>query len=153
MITIITIALAIPLWALAIVRRRQPRSARWLWLAAFVLFVAHIFAAYAEYYEWSHALAWQKTAEQVEAFFGVRSGFGLLVNYAFALILLIDLIRHFVGRKGSRWRWFVDGFVVFMILNGAIVFGSTISMVIGGLSLAVLFIGWIFKSRSRYATD
>lgn len=138
MVTVITVAIAIPLWSAAMIWRGG--AVKWLWTIAFGVFCVHIVAAYAEYYEWSHAVAWQRTAEETARLFGIESGFGLIVNYLFLLVLAIDLVRHFTGKQSPAWRLSVDGFVILMILNGAVVFGSTLSRWIGGICLAALVV-------------
>lgn len=138
MVTVITIAIAIPLWTAAMIGRGG--AVKYLWATAFAVFCVHIVAAYAEYYEWSHEIAWQRTGEETARLFGIESGFGLIVNYLFLLVLAVDLVRHFTGSLSRTWRFWVDGSVILMILNGAVVFGSPLSRWIGGICLAAFVV-------------
>lgn len=138
MVTVLTIAIVIPLWSAAMIWRSG--AVKWLWTLAFGVFCVHIVAAYAEYYQWSHAVAWRRTAEETARLFGIESGFGLIVNYLFLLVLAVDLVRHFTGSQSKTWRFWVDGLVILMILNGAVVFGSPLSQWIGGICLVALVV-------------
>lgn len=120
-----TIWFAMLVWTGGIVIPGEGRArlSRWFWTAGLLLYVIHIFFAYSEFYQWSHRVAWESTARDTLEMTGMDSGFGLLVNYAFALVLAIDVFRQWKegGRKGAPW---IDGLVIFMIANGAIVFAS-----------------------------
>jgi len=116
-----TIWLAMTAWAAAILLARQPRRARAAWTGALVAYLLHIVLAYAAFYEWSHRIAWEQTALDTARVTGWHSGIGLVVNYAFAAALAVDLARQWRGHPASPW---IVGLVVFMILNGAVVFGE-----------------------------
>lgn len=123
-LTSLSIQLAMAAWCAAVVLAEHPRRARAVWTGAFVAYLVHIVSAYASVYGWSHRVAWEMTASDTERVVGWRSGIGLVVNYAFAAALAIDLVRQWRGRPASPW---IVAFVVFMIFNGAVVFaeGST----------------------------
>jgi len=116
-----TIWLAMSAWTAAILLARQPRRARAAWTGALVAYLLHIVLAYAAFYEWSHRIAWEQTALDTARVTGWRSGIGLIVNYAFAAALAVDLSRQWRGHRASSW---IVALVVFMILNGAVVFGE-----------------------------
>jgi len=116
-----TIWLAMAAWTAAILLARRPNPARIVWTAALVAYLLHIVLAYAAFYEWSHRIAWEQTALDTARVTGWRSGIGLIVNYAFAAALAVDLARQWRGHRASSW---IVGLVVFMIVNGAVVFGE-----------------------------
>ena len=120
-----TIWLAMLAWTGGIVMqgRGRGRLFRGFWTTGLSFYLIHICFAYSEFYQWSHRVAWDSTARDTLEMTGVDSGFGLLVNYALVLVLAIDVFLQWkVGdRRGARW---IDGLVIFMIVNGAIIFGS-----------------------------
>ena len=144
MLTTITILISLLLWTTAICLgwfRPKPiqKTISLLWISAFVIFVIHIFAAFHEHYEWSHQVALTETARQTKETFKVETGVGLYVNYIFAICLVLDLWAQFKkGGTNHRWRNWIDGFVIFMLINGAIVFGTIQSRIVGGLCLAAI---------------
>lgn len=141
-LTLAAIWFAMAAWTLAMLARGRP--ARWLWTAGLVGYAVHVIGAYAAFHGWSHAEAWRQTADDTAEVVGVRTGVGLLVNYAFGLVLAIDVITQW--RRGRRWRprW-VDGLVVFLIVNGAIIFGEGAVRVYGVLLLLALAAGWAWR--------
>ncbi|MEM9280244.1 MAG: hypothetical protein AAGA96_00320 [Verrucomicrobiota bacterium] len=123
-LTQVTIWIAMGLWSVAMgFPSGRFRFARWLWTVALISYGAHIVLAYQHFYDWSHRVAWEATALDTKETTGFDSGVGLLVNFAFALLLAIDVgeqWRH-GKRRGTVW---VNGLVLFMVLNGAVVFGE-----------------------------
>ncbi len=118
-----TIWVAMGLWAAAMVWPKRGSVTKWLWTTALVSYLVHIVLAYQHFYEWSHRVAWEVTARDTEAVTGLDSGVGLLINFAFAGILAFDLAGQWrTGqRKGATW---INGLILFLILNGAVVFGE-----------------------------
>ena len=105
--------------------------ARWLSTAGLVFFLIHVAFAFHFFYRWSHSVAWEETARATEAMTGSNSGDGLYLNYLFALVWLADLawwwIRGdatYVQRKRPI-NWLLHGFLLFMIVNGAVIFTSS----------------------------
>lgn len=85
------------------------------WRLGAVACAAHVCAAFHLGHGWSHAAAWEHTRE--------AGGFGdgVFVNYALVVVWLADAV--WPARSGWRW-WLVRGFVAFVMLNAAVVFGS-----------------------------
>lgn len=129
----------------------RARLSRGFWTAGLSLYVVHIFLAYSEFYQWRHRVAWESTARDTLEMTGMDSGFGLLVNYAFALVLSADLLRQWKEgeRKGARW---IDGLVIFMIVNGAIIFASG-SVRWFGVALIVSILCALVWRRFRVRSD
>ena len=111
-----------------------------LGLAAFWL---HVAAAFHFDHHWSLAIAYSHTAERTAELMGWESGLGLYVNFAFGLVWTADALSWWLApeRYVARSRWiefFVHGIFVFMIANGAIVFGRGPVRAFGAALLAVL---------------
>lgn len=88
---------------------------RLAWQLGAVACAVHVAVAFHLGHGWSHAAAWEHTRE--------AGGFGdgVFVNYALVVVWLADAIRP--ARSGWRW-WLVRGFVAFVMVNAAVVFGS-----------------------------
>ena len=140
LITRATIWMAMGLWCGAmLLPPRLVSLDRWIRGVGLIVYLAHILFAYRFFYDWSHQVAWEETAKDTEATVGIASGFGLLVNFAFAGILLVDQVIQFrTGRrKGGRW---IDGLILFLVLNGAVVFGEGSVRVYGVVLLGIVFV-------------
>lgn len=88
-----------------------------------LLCLFHIAVAFHVGHEWSHRKAFEHT-ERASGF-----GWGVWVNYTFALVWVADVawmwlaFDHYLKRP--RWlRWSVVGFMGFIVFNAAFVFGS-----------------------------
>jgi membrane-bound metal-dependent hydrolase YbcI (DUF457 family) len=145
-LTRLSILLAMAAWCAAVVLAEHPRRARAVWTGALAAYLVHIVSAYASVYGWSHRVAWEMTASDTERVVGWRSGIGLAVNYAFAAALAVDLVRQWRGRPASPW---IVAFVVFMILNGAVVFAEGSTRRIGIFLLCVMAAGRVAHRYRR----
>lgn len=110
-------------------RRSPPGVDRLAWTVGCGFFVAHVLCALAFFYEWSHAVAYRETARQTLARVGWNSGAGLYFNYVFALAWLADATWWWVRPQRYATRppwigWGLHGFMLFMALNGTVVFGA-----------------------------
>jgi hypothetical protein len=140
--------LAMGAWTVGMVTSGRAVARVW-WLLGMVAYVAHILLAYGFFYEWSHRVAWEETARETSEAVGLDSGLGLVVNFAFAAILGLDLLLQWSRGVRLPGRW-LDGVVVFLIINGAIVFGEGAVRWYG--AALVLVIGafeWKRISRAR----
>jgi hypothetical protein len=70
------------------------------------------------------------------------------VNYAFGALLAVDLFSQWKNgaRKWARW---VDGLILFMIVNGAVVFGDGPVRWLGALLALAIGITFFYRSRAR----
>ena len=132
---------------------RWLRGARWAWTLGCVAFLAHVVCAFAFYHQWSHATAYGETARQTEAMTGIRSGSGLYLNYAFGLGWLAMVLgwwvtpqRFFAQPRWLVWLW--NGFAVFMIFNGTVVFGRGPARWLGAGICAALAMAWGMRKRA-----
>lgn len=140
-----TIWLSVLAWASSEVLRRagadRRDAARALYTAGAVLLIAHTAAAFQWRHGWSHAAAFDATAARSASVTGFASGAGIYLNYLMAALWLADAAwwwlrpRAYVSRSRA-----VDlsmfGFLVFMIVNGAIVFAVGPMRVAGAAAVA-----------------
>jgi hypothetical protein len=98
------------------------------WRAGAVACAAHLCVAFHLGHGWSHAAAWEHTRE--------TGGFGdgIFVNYALVVVWLADAV--WPARAGLRW-WLVRGFVAFVMVNAAVVFGSWLARAVFVLVLGI----------------
>lgn len=138
--TYLSIFFAITCWGAALVS--APPLARIAWTAGFGLYLAHIVFAFDAFYGWSHHVAMEVTAKETAAVIGLETGIGLWVNYAFGLILALDVLQQW--RTGTRrFAVAIDWIVIFMIVNGAIIFADGITRLYGAvLIVAVIALRW-----------
>lgn len=138
--TYLSIFFAIICWSAALVS--APPLARIAWTAGLGLYLTHIVFAFDAFYDWSHDVAIEVTAKETAAVIGLETGFGLWVNYAFGLILALDVWQQW--RAGTRrYALAIDWLVIFMMVNGAIIFADGITRLYGaGLVLAVIALRW-----------
>jgi hypothetical protein len=130
-------------------RARTPRApwARGVWTAGALLYAVHVAAAFTFVYQWSHATAYAHTARQTADYFGVDSGSGIWVNYAFTVLWLAEAIwwwaapSRYLGRS-RRVEFVVRGVFLFMIVNGAYVFVAGPMKWIGVAIVAALCAIW-----------
>jgi hypothetical protein len=100
-----------------------PWILRIFWPLGCVLLLLHIAIAFHLGHGWSHEVAWKHTQE-IGGY-----GDGIYVNYAFALVWLADAMWLAIA-PGSyltrpRWlHWTIHGFLAFVMINAAVVFGS-----------------------------
>lgn len=146
--TLWTVRLAALCYAAALWLRLRGKAAlaRRLWVAGFVLYAAHVFSAFQWIHDWSHGRAYEETARQTKALFGMDWGGGLYFNYAFTLLWLADVIWNWQDR---RLRSAVDGFLFFMFVNGVVVFGHGWTRWIGVGFLAAYGMALVWR-RGRY---
>ena len=124
---------------------RWPIIARWLWTAGCALFVAHVACAFHFYHGWSHAAAWQSTADETERMLGFAFGDGIYGSYLFLIAWALDVLWLWTGGSPPAaaascatsvpchrrpwgltppWRVVVHIFLLFIAFNGAIIFES-----------------------------
>ncbi|HYP15237.1 MAG TPA: hypothetical protein VEQ63_15010 [Bryobacteraceae bacterium] len=102
------------------------RPARLAWTAGLGLYLIHVCFAFQYFYSWSHQVAYEQTARQTAALFGVNWGGGLYLNYAFTAIWLADCLWWWLGnssyiRRPSAVSAGVHVFLAFMFVNATIV--------------------------------
>jgi len=123
---------------------RWPGTARWLWTGGCALFVVHVACAFHFYHGWSHAAAWQTTADETRRMLGFAFGDGIYGSYLFLIAWVADVVWLWTGSRPAAagscatsvprpawpwgqtpaWRVGVHVFLLFIAFNGAIVFES-----------------------------
>ncbi len=142
-------------WPLAFTRSAAARPSGWIlplmWLFGGVLLCLHVAVAFHLGHQWSHQAAWQYT-QQAGGF-----GNGIYLNYAVMVVWLVDAVWLCVARESYFTRpWWVHGsihgFIAFIVVNAAAVFGSTQSRVLfaaGFLVPAFVALALWLRSRGR----
>jgi hypothetical protein len=153
-----TIWLALSLYVAAeSVRATRPkgessRTVRALNSLGCAAFLAHVGCAFHFYHHWSHAAAYADTARQTADYFGWRWGGGLYFNYAFLLLWVGQVITSWTGpsRSPRGWLvWIVRGFVLLMMINGAVVFARGPMKWFGLFLSLTLFLCWWPRAKQR----
>lgn len=108
--------------------RQRENAARWFWTAGCGLYLVHVACAFHFYHGWSHSAAWEHTARRTAELTGLHWGGGLLVNYAFTLVWLGDVVLWWRRPEAHRQRsrrltWVLQAFMAFIIFNATVVFG------------------------------
>lgn len=135
-------------WPLAFDRRRVLPATRFHWALACVLLWVHIAVAFHLGHGWSHQAAWEHT-RQVGGY-----GDGIFVNYAVAVVWLIDAVWALVAFDSYRARpgwlhWSIHGFLAFVVFNAAVVFASQEVRACIAVLCAVSVLEWVVRRRRR----
>ena len=120
---------------------RAGSHARCWWTISFLLYATHVALAFHYYHNWSHADAIARTREM--------SGFGegIYVSHAFTLVWGLDVLCWWFmpGRYARRSVWvdrLLHGFMLFIIINGAVIFAEGLVRWLSVLGLIVLLVWW-----------
>lgn len=125
----------------------------WVWFAGALLALAHTISALAVFHGWSHRQAVLATEAQTEALLGIRVGAGVVVNYIFVAVWLIDAIwllsasRGLLPRPPKAWNYVAHAFLSFIAINGAIVFAQGPIRWLSLAALMALVIAWVRRAR------
>ena len=124
------------------------------WLGA-LAFSVHVVLAFAFFYGWNWAVAWQQTADQAEEFSGVRAGWGLWLNFAFGVSWIVLAWRETrMGERGRSWgERFLHCFVFFMVVMGGIAFAPVPARVFTAAVLVCALACGLVILRRRTATS
>lgn len=125
----------------------------WVWFVGAIFALIHMILAFQFYHHWSHTAAVVETATQTEELIGWAFGGGIYFNYLFVMLWLIDGIWWLVNpatylRRPRYWSFVVDGFLLFIAVNGTIIFESGFSRWLGVTLLATLLFCIMYKSYS-----
>lgn len=132
--------------------KRCHRCLAFLWLVGALLALGHSLGSLITFHHGNQAEALESTAQQTQALLGFRFGAGLYVNYVFVVVWLLDAtlrlgVRNKYERFPNAYFYCVHGFLIFIAINGAIVFKAGLVRVIGILSVLLLSVmAW----RRRY---
>jgi len=157
--------------SLTIAGRQRPRAGRAIWTVGCGLFLGHVACAFHFYHHWSHGAAWRQTADETEQLLGVPFGDGIYFNYLFLVLWVLDVLwlwtagspqfRSAASATGvplqpaspaatPRGRLGVHAFLLFIALNGAIIFEAGVTRWFAipvSLALAGLAVRWAYNAR------
>jgi hypothetical protein len=124
-------------WALMLAAPRQVTAARLAWTLGLLMLLLHLVVAFGVAHGWSHAAAVEHV-RQVGGF-----GAGIAVNYLFAAVWLADVAWWWADPTGRatrpRWvGWAVHGFLAFVVVNAAVIFGPAERQWVYALGLGLL---------------
>ncbi|MBL8830730.1 MAG: hypothetical protein JNM18_27395 [Planctomycetaceae bacterium] len=125
------------------------RLARWLWTAAWFLYLVHVAVALGVVHR-GHAAAYEHTARRTAELFGIETGVGLYVNYMFTIWWTLDVYRSWRDPPPvapSRQQIAFEIALAFMTVNGAVIFAQGWTRVWGVVLCAV--IGGVWWRRAR----
>lgn len=160
-----TVWVAMLAWGVcAWIRLRAPTAADWsrmrrVWTVGCTAFLAHVICAFSSFHGWSHTQALKETARQTALMTGIQSGFGLYLNYTFAIVWLADCVwwwsvRDTVYQQRRKWismtLWM---FMAFMLFNGSVVFAEGPVRWVGIGMSAGLAVRWIRMHERSTETD
>ena len=132
-------------------RHRQtlipPRRARVCSAAGVVLGVVHALLALGSVYDWNHARAVELAAQRAATVYGIAWPGSLYVNYLFLAWWAIDTAWWWRSpdtfiRRPSALDWFWRLMTFTMVVNGAIIFGSTAGRIAGVPLVIGLLLAW-----------
>jgi hypothetical protein len=127
---------------------------RSVWLMGALAALMHSVGALWAFHQGSHEAAFESTAKQTEELLGIAVGIGLYVNYLFVLVWFVDACLRFFRAEWYKClpNWYqmaVYGFLVFIAINGVIVFKAGVVRWIGISAIAILCMLWFVKLRGK----
>ena len=131
-------------------------AARAAYTAGCGLLWVHVGLAFHVAHGWSHADAVRVTAERTAELTGVRSGFGVYLNYLFMAVWAADAAywwraghARYLGRPRGV-TLVVHGFLLFIAFNAAVVFVAGTARHAGAAVVALLAVLAILAMRRRH---
>lgn len=135
----LTAAAAVIAWAWGSAEFILGTSAfRWVWGYAWLLLANHVLAAFQFGHQWSHQAALEHTARIA----GVAEG--LYVNYLVLIFWLVDVVER-LSWNARRPTWVegcLHGFLVFIVFNATITYGSWPFRLLGLAAGILLMLCW-----------
>lgn len=130
--------------------------ARRLWTIGWLIYLAHVAAAFQFMHHWSHAEAAASTDFQTELETGFPITGGIYFNYAFTVVWTLDVLWWWLApgnysRRPRAVAWIIHGFLFFMAFNATVVFGRGFTRWFGAAACVALAIATAFRSRRSSA--
>jgi hypothetical protein len=124
-----TVRVALAFYVASLLSPGGSSRRRLLWTGGCLAYLLHVGCAFENFHDWSHDAAYEATAQRTAALLGLYFGEGLYANYIFTVVWLADVIWWWSSLRGysarPRWiEWGVQGFMIFMAFNAAVVFGQ-----------------------------
>lgn len=122
------------------------RFARWLWTLGLGMHMVHVMFAFWLAHGWSYAAA----VRHVEAVGGF--GEGIVANEVFLVVWAVDVLWWWANpanyARRSRWIGYaVHGFLVFIVFNATVVFGTAEVRVVSAILFGMLVVLWWRRER------
>src|SRR5262245_42608371 len=145
-----TMVLATVAWMLGeVLMRRSPASdrlARAAWTGGVALALLHVGLAFAFVYTWDHGAAVAATARQTADLFGWGWRGGIYINYVFLTLWLADVCWWWTAPashagRSVRLEMARVGIFTFMFFNGAVVFATAATRLVGIAAVIAVLIG------------
>jgi hypothetical protein len=148
----ITAWIAMGLYFAALLASPQSSWRRLLWTLGWLVFLAHVAAAFHFVHHWSHAAATEATNRQTLELIGRPAPYGIYFNYAFLLVWTADVTWQWFApqihvRRPPPITWLIHGFMLFVIINAVIVFGQGATRWLGAAALAILAVVTVVRRR------
>ncbi|MEM9940392.1 MAG: hypothetical protein AAF939_02305 [Planctomycetota bacterium] len=127
--------------------------ARSSWLLGSFFSFLHASLTMGFYHRFDHNLAWEHTANQTQRMMGVSVGVGIYFNYLFVIIWMADALW-WVGSPNSYLKRskilnrIVYGYLLFIAVNGAIVFETGPTRWASIVGFSILLAGYLRKRFS-----
>lgn len=131
------------------------RWTRLAWTIGCAALLAHFICAFQFVHAWSHSSAYRDTARQTAEVFGINWGGGIFINYAVAILWAGDVVWWWIAGLSSYRRrpWLLTliwhGFLIFIIFNATVVFGSGLTRWLGLVVSLIVVLSWIIINRQR----
>ena len=145
-----TIIVATVAWAVGeVLMRRSPASdrlARGAWTSGIALALLHVVLAFELVYAWDHGVAVAATARQTADLVGWEWMGGIYINYLFLALWFTDVCWWWAApmshaSRPVRLETARLALFTFMFFNGAVVFATPVTRVIGIAAVTAALIG------------
>lgn len=121
---------------------------RGLWLTAGVLFLLHTLCAFHFVHHWSHSHAVLHTAKRTEELLGWGFGGGVYFNYLFVALWLWEAARFWKTPVSYGVGFYLlHGYLLFIAINGAIIFETGPTRIAGMLTIAAVLLLWLSRLK------
>lgn len=133
----------------------HPWSRIW-WSAGAAIFLAYVTCAFHFMHHWCHSDAYAATAKQTYELTGLDWGGGVYFNYVFTALWLADAVWWWGSPLSHQKRpraisYALHGFMLFMWLNGTVVFGGPFTRWMGVAGFVAMAACLITGKRDKEA--
>jgi len=141
-----TIRLSLLYWLIAVqLMLQNDPFARPCWIMACAAYLVHVGVSFEHAHHWSHGAAFRHVEE------ASGYGAGIFVSYFFTLLWTLDAAWWWASPKSYESRplwlgWAIHGFMIFIIINGTMIFENG---AIRWVSAVALFALGLFWARNR----
>jgi hypothetical protein len=142
-----TARIALLYWVIAVVIMLRAGPARRFWVLACAAFLIHVAVSFEFAHHWSHAAAFDHVKQ------ASGHGEGVFVSYLFTLVWFADALWWCAWpssyEKRPAWiDWSIHAFMVFIIINGTVIFESGAIRWVSAAMLPALGLLWLQRHGS-----